>query len=304
MVEMVPETTVMLTDDPSGTERLTTLIRSKGRWPSLAVPLLEAIEAESWRKEGFPSPTAWLDRMAALGGRSTTYLSRCVSAGRFIKELSATFPSHNFSLLWKRPLSAIEAFRRQTGGDFALIEQHLPQLSSGALTSYGTRQGSPAQSRTSGKAERMGFEEIVLKALALLLPEMNYSEDTNILVEPRTPVGRPDIVLIDRKMVSTTILEVKSSLSRRKQNDIVQQLLAYASLVNKVWLILPSDSNVPGEIIINSLRRAAVNHVGLLLLDPSSSKVTQVIPPESEADATDVRTSFRNLALASQRMGA
>lgn len=293
----------MSIDDPNSTNRLVALIRDQGRWPTLAIPLVEALEVEAWRREGFPSPTAWLDRMAALGGRSTTYLSRCVSAARFLNELKMASPSLDLSRVWSRPLSAIEEFRRRTGNDPEQIAKRLPQLSSGALTSYGMRQDN-AQAETPRKAERMGFEEIALRALEQLLSQMGYPSNTKVLVEPRTPVGRPDMVFVDSTTGSTTIVEVKSDLSRRKQNDLVQQLLAYSSLGQKVWLVLPSDSKIPGETIIENLRRAAIRHVGLLLLDPTSAKITYVMPPEIEADENESRAAFKNLVLASERTEA
>ncbi len=284
-------------------DQLTELVRSQGRWPTIAVPLLEALQAEDWRRDGFPTPTAWLDRLAALGGRSTTYLSRCVSAARFLTELKASSPRIDLAPIWRRPLSAIEEFRRRTGNDPERITECLPQLSSGALTSYGMRHDR-ALAHLPGKAERMALEEIVLANLRSLLPCMGYSAEAIVVVEPRTPVGRPDIVLVEPSSGTTSIIEVKSELSRRKQGDIVQQLLAQASLGQKVWLILPSGSEVPGDAVITSLRETAIKHVGLVVVDPNSAEIKHIIPPEIQAPDNESRAVFRRLVLASVRLGA
>jgi hypothetical protein len=293
----------MMTESNPTTE-LAALIRQKGRWPSISQPLLAALEAEVWRQEGFPSPTAWLDRLAALGARSTTYLSRGVSATRFVNELQTANPSLDLSRVWDRPLSAIEAFRRQTGGDADQILARLPELLSGALTSYRARRDDAQQMTAPGKAERQSFPDTVMKALPQILPDMGYPTDTRILLEPRTPVGRPNIVLIDPETGSVSIIEIKSNLSHRMLEGMVQQLLAYSSLGQRIWLALPSDSEVPGEAIINHLRSVATLHVGLLLLDPATSKIVQLIAPQAEAPDSETRSAFKNLVLSSERKEA
>ena len=122
------------------TARMVDVIRQKGRWPSIGQKLLEALNQEAWRHEGFASPTAWLDRLAALGGRSTTYLSRCVSAARFLTKLQVDHPSPAVAQVWRRPLTDIEAFRRKVGDDEGEILKQLPALSSGTFTSHSQRE--------------------------------------------------------------------------------------------------------------------------------------------------------------------
>ncbi|WP_338666192.1 hypothetical protein VQH23_26350 (plasmid) [Pararoseomonas sp. SCSIO 73927] len=295
----------MMTTSPNAhyaTSRLVALIREQGRWPTIAQPLHEALAAEVWREQGFPSPTAWIDRLAALGGRSVTYLSRCGSAARFLHDVADRFPGVDLEAAWSRPLSAIEAFRRETGNEWSQIEQRLGQLMSGELPAHAPRKQEGAASATPAKAERMWFEQTVLRALPALLPTMGYSADTRVLVEPRTPLFRPDILLIDPTSGATSIIEVKSALSQRHQMNLAQQLLAYSTLSHTVWLVLPSDSEVPGQAILDSLRQAAIHHVGVLLIDPANAEVAELLAPEREAPETESRAAFRQQALAAHRV--
>jgi hypothetical protein len=276
------------------------IIRQKGRWPSIGQPLVAAWDDEAWRREGFASSTAWLDRLAALGGRSTTYLSRCVSAARFLTKLSADHRSLDVSQVWHRPLADIEAFRRQVGDDHEKLLKLLPALASGEFTSHSARQENKEQAVPPGRAERLSFPDIVLKALPDLLSDMGCPLGTTILVEPRTPILRPDAVLIDPGG-RISILEVKGSLSGRNLTGLFQQLLALSSLSDRVWLILPSDSELPGQTIIDRLKSVAVIHVGLMLLDPSTCEVAEIFPPKADAPSSESRTAFRELVQVNER---
>jgi hypothetical protein len=186
------------------------------------------------------------------------------------------------------------------GDDHDKILKLLPALSSGEFTSHSARQENKEKAVPPGRAERLSFPDIVLKALPDLLSELGCPSGTTILVEPRTPVFRPDAVLIDPSG-KVSILEVKGSLSGRNLTSLFQQLLALSSLGDRVWLILPSDSELPGQTIIDHLRSIAVAHVGLMLLNPSTCEVAQILPPEADAPSSESRSAFRQLVQANER---
>jgi hypothetical protein len=285
-------------------ERIIAIIRDRGPWRTIGQPLVEALDVREWREKGFASPTAWLDYVAARSSRSNTYLARINSATRFLQKLIANNPSLNLSPIWDRTLSDIESFRRETSGNDAKVLERLPGLLSGQLNSYSLRGSGKKPNAPPSKSDRMWLEKTVLDGLAELLPVMGYPKNTEILIEPRTLIGRPDIVLVEPETGATTIIEVKSHLSRRRQDDITQQLIAYASLGQKVWLILPADSEFPGQAVIDHLKAAAVSNVGLLLLDPSTGKAAEIFPPEAEAAADASRTAFKGLLQTAQRRGS
>jgi len=279
-----------------GIEKLVNLIRDRNsRWWVVGDALHEAVDSEGWKAAGAPSANAWLDQLAALGGRSTTYLSRCMSAVRYISKLKASGLTVDESQLAARSLSVVEELRRRAGTNLKVAANLLPQVQSGRLKYHDFRKMSAADQEPRRRSERTWFAKVVEEKLPDLLPVLNCSSDSVIQREPRTPLGTPDAVCWDPATGSTTLIEVKTALSSSSLSNIVQQLLAYAHLAERVWLILPSDSEIPAEAIIKKLRDVAVKHVGLLLLDAAEFSVEKAIPVEADAAPSDSSRAFKEL---------
>jgi hypothetical protein len=285
-----------------GTKELVKLIRDPdSRWWVIGRALHEAVENDSWKAAGAPSPNAWLDRIAALAGRSTTYLSRCMSAARYINQLKANGLSVDESQLAARSLSAVEELRRSAGTELKAVARLLPQVQSGELKYRDFRRMSAEDQEPRRRSERTWFPKAVEEKLPDLLSALSCSSDAVIKREPRTPWGALDAVCWDPKTNSTTLIECKTALSARSLSNIVQQLLAYAHLAERVWLILPSDSEAPAEAIIEKLRDVAVKHVGVLLLDPAELSVVKTLPIEADAVPSDSSRAFRSVVLGADR---
>jgi hypothetical protein len=279
-----------------GIEKLVNLIRDpNSRWWVVGDALHEAVDSADWKAAGAPSANAWLDQLAALGGRSTTYLSRCMSAARYISQLKASGLNVDESQLAARSLSVVEELRRRAGTNLKVAANLLPQVQSGRLKYHDFRRMSAEDQEPRRRSERTWFAKAVEEKLPDLLPVLNCSPDSVIQREPRTPLGTPDAVCWDPTTGSTTLIEVKTALSWRSLSNIVQQLLAYAHLAERAWLIMPSDSEIPAEAIIKKLRDVAVKHVGLLLLDPAEFSVEKVIPVEADAAPSNSSRAFKQL---------
>lgn len=289
------------------THELVTLIQKpSSRWLAVGRALEDAIAREAWKAEGEPSTHSWLDRIAGLSGRSTTYLSRCVSAARYLTSLKQTGLQFDETILATRSLSAIEELRRHTANDTQAAVALLPKVQSGQLKYHDFRLMIAKEREPRRRSERNWFVKSVQAALPDLLPAFGCSTNALIFLEPQTSLGTPDAVVLDPESGFTTLVEIKSALTARSLPGIVQQLLAFAFLGNAVWLILPADSDFPAEKVIESFRSAAVRNVGIALFKTYPLMIEKIHQIDAVASPSDSRTAFRNLITApsGRRMAA